>query len=84
LIALTIHAFNNEDPSARIEMARVPVHRRSFWATNNNPGNNQNNFQNNSPLLVITYEQVGLTLKIQTDCLSQGRRSLWKLNRAAI
>ncbi|MDQ3041624.1 MAG: hypothetical protein M3R11_04500 [Acidobacteriota bacterium] len=65
LIASTqIHAFNNEDSSARIGR-RVPVQSAQLLGFNNNPGNNQNNFQNNQAASVITYEQVGLTLKFK-------------------
>jgi Flp pilus assembly secretin CpaC len=65
LIASTqIHAFNNEDSSARIGR-RVPVQSAQLLGYNNNPGNNQNNFQNNNAASVITYEQVGLTLKFK-------------------
>jgi len=66
LIASTqIHAFNNEDSSARIGQ-RVPV--RS--ATISNGFNNNNNGPNNNTGGgfvgdVITYEQVGLTLKFK-------------------
>ena len=62
LIASTqIHAFNNEDSSARIGQ-RVPVR----TATISNGFNNGNN-NNNSGFLsdVINYEQVGLTLKFK-------------------
>lgn len=62
LIASTqIHAFNNEDSSARIGQ-RVPVRTASFapvGTTGNNPANN--NFVGD----VINYEQVGLTLKFK-------------------
>jgi len=61
LIASTqIHAFNNEDSSARIGQ-RVPVRTASF-APVNNGGNNQNN---NVFGDVYNYEQVGLTLKFK-------------------
>lgn len=62
LIASTqIHAFNNEDSSARIGQ-RVPV--RS--ATITNGFNNNNNAANGGFLSdVVTYEQVGLTLKFK-------------------
>ena len=58
LIASTqIHAFNNEDSSARIGQ-RVPVQTAQFQTggTNNNGGVVSN---------VINYEQVGLTLKFK-------------------
>ncbi len=66
LIASTqIHAFNNEDSSARIGR-RVPVQSAQLLGYGgNNTGNNQNNFQNNQAASVITYEQVGLTLKFK-------------------
>jgi general secretion pathway protein D len=65
LIASTqIHAFNNEDSSARIGR-RVPVQSAQLLGYNNPGGNNQNNFQNNQAASVITYEQVGLTLKFK-------------------
>ncbi len=65
LIASTqIHAFNNEDSSARIGQ-RVPVRSATISnGFNNNSGNNNNNgggFVGD----VITYEQVGLTLKFK-------------------
>ena len=62
LIASTqIHAFNNEDSSARIGQ-RVPVRTASF-APISNGGTNQNN--NNFLGDVFNYEQVGLTLKFK-------------------
>jgi general secretion pathway protein D len=63
LIASTqIHAFNNEDSSARIGQ-RVPVRSATIANNFNNTGNNNNggNFVGD----VITYEQVGLTLKFK-------------------
>ena len=62
LIASTqIHAFNNEDSSARIGQ-RVPVKTASFAPVNNTgTGNVNNNFVGD----VINYEQVGLTLKFK-------------------
>jgi general secretion pathway protein D len=64
LIASTqIHAFNNEDSSARIGQ-RVPVRSATISNGFNNGGNNTNNggsFVGD----VITYEQVGLTLKFK-------------------
>ncbi len=65
LIASTqIHAFNNEDSSARIGQ-RVPV--RSATISNGFNGNNGNNNNNGGGFVgdVITYEQVGLTLKFK-------------------
>ena len=57
LIASTqIHAFNNEDSSARIGQ-RVPV-RTATFQTNGTTGNGV-------PTEVINYEQVGLTLKFK-------------------
>jgi general secretion pathway protein D len=55
-----IHAFNNEDSSARIGQ-RVPVRSATFAPVGTTPGNNNNNFVGD----VITYEQVGLTLKFK-------------------
>lgn len=64
LIASTqIHAFNNEDSSARIGQ-RVPVQTAAVIPYTNNGNNNNNNaFGNGYP--VINYEQVGLTLKFK-------------------
>ena len=60
LIASTqIHAFNNEDSSARIGQ-RVPVRTASFA-----PVGTTNNTNNNFVGDVINYEQVGLTLKFK-------------------
>ena len=67
LIASTqIHAFNNEDSSARIGQ-RVPVRSAQFLGYNNNTtgGSNQNSFLNNQAASVINYEQTGLTLKFK-------------------
>ncbi len=62
LIASTqIHAFNNEDSSARIGQ-RVPVRTASFAPIGNSGGNNNNN---NFLGDVYNYEQVGLTLKFK-------------------
>jgi general secretion pathway protein D len=59
LIASTqIHAFNNEDSSARIGQ-RVPVRTATFAPVGG--VNNNNNFVGD----VINYEQVGLTLKFK-------------------
>ncbi|MGI8642023.1 MAG: secretin N-terminal domain-containing protein [Pyrinomonadaceae bacterium] len=66
LIASTqIHAFNNEDSSARIGQ-RVPVRTATISNGFNNAGNNTGN-NNNGGFLgdVINYEQVGLTLKFK-------------------
>ncbi|MBK6748669.1 MAG: hypothetical protein IPG67_01285 [Acidobacteria bacterium] len=63
LIASTqIHAFNNEDSSARIGQ-RVPVQSAQIYNGNNTGGNTGTNpgFVSN----VINYEQVGLTLKFK-------------------
>lgn len=64
LIASTqIHAFNNEDSSARIGQ-RVPVQTAAVIPYTNNGTNTGNNaFGNGYP--VINYEQVGLTLKFK-------------------
>ena len=61
LVASTqIHAFNNEDSSARIGQ-RVPVQSAQIQnGLNNNPSNNGNLFST-----VINYEQIGLTLKFK-------------------
>ena len=62
LIASTqIHAFNNEDSSARIGQ-RVPVRSATFSTGNNGGGNGNGNGVVGD---VITYEQVGLTLKFK-------------------
>ena len=61
LVASTqIHAFNNEDSSARIGQ-RVPVRTASFAPVGGTGGTNNNNFVGD----VINYEQVGLTLKFK-------------------
>lgn len=63
LIASTqIHAFNNEDSSARIGQ-RVPVRTATISNGFNNNGGNNNG--NGLPAEVINYEQVGLTLKFK-------------------
>jgi general secretion pathway protein D len=59
LASTQIHAFNNEDSEARIGQ-RVPV-RSATFAPVGTTGNNNNNFVGD----VITYEQVGLTLKFK-------------------
>ena len=66
LIASTqIHAFNNEDSSARIGQ-RVPVQSAQFLGVGGvgNGGINNNN-QFGQTANVINYEQVGLTLKFK-------------------
>lgn len=63
LASTQIHAFNNEDSSARIGQ-RVPVRTAAISnGFNNNTGNNNggDGFLTN----VINYEQVGLTLKFK-------------------
>jgi len=60
LASTQIHAFNNEDSSARIGQ-RVPVRSATFAPVANTGGNNNNNFVGD----VINYEQVGLTLKFK-------------------
>ncbi len=61
LASTQIHAFNNEDSSARIGQ-RVPVRTASFAPIGNTgTGNANNNFVGD----VINYEQVGLTLKFK-------------------
>jgi general secretion pathway protein D len=61
LASTQIHAFNNEDSSARIGQ-RVPVRTASFAPVATTGGN-----QNNNSFVgdVINYEQVGLTLKFK-------------------
>ena len=61
LASTQIHAFNNEDSSARIGQ-RVPVRTASFAPVANTGTNNPNN---NFVGDVINYEQVGLTLKFK-------------------
>lgn len=60
LASTQIHAFNNEDSSARIGQ-RVPVRTASFAPVTGGGNNNNNNFFGD----VINYEQVGLTLKFK-------------------
>lgn len=60
LASTQIHAFNNEDSSARIGQ-RVPVRTASFNTGVVNPGTNNNGVVSD----VINYEQVGLTLKFK-------------------
>ncbi len=60
LASTQIHAFNNEDSSARIGQ-RVPVRTASFAPVGTTGGNGNNNFVGD----VINYEQVGLTLKFK-------------------
>ncbi|MCA1637184.1 MAG: hypothetical protein LC768_02410, partial [Acidobacteria bacterium] len=66
LIASTqIHAFNNEDSSARIGQ-RVPVQTAQLLGYGNQGGQQgPGNFINNNAASVINYEQVGLTLKFK-------------------
>ncbi len=68
LIASTqIHAFNNEDSSARIGQ-RVPVQTASlipFSNSGNTGGNVGNAFGSGGGFPVINYEQTGLTLKFK-------------------
>jgi general secretion pathway protein D len=60
LASTQIHAFNNEDSSARIGQ-RVPVRSATFAPVGSTNPNNSNNFVGD----VINYEQVGLTLKFK-------------------
>jgi general secretion pathway protein D len=60
LASTQIHAFNNEDSSARIGQ-RVPVRTASFAPIGNGGNNQNNNFLGD----VYNYEQVGLTLKFK-------------------
>ncbi|HSK70395.1 MAG TPA: secretin N-terminal domain-containing protein [Pyrinomonadaceae bacterium] len=60
LASTQIHAFNNEDSSARIGQ-RVPVQTAQLLGYSNQPGQPQNNFGNAAS--IVNYEQVGLTLK---------------------
>ncbi|MDM7921582.1 MAG: secretin N-terminal domain-containing protein [Pyrinomonadaceae bacterium] len=60
LASTQIHAFNNQDSSARIGQ-RVPVRTASFAPVNGSGGNNNNNVFGD----VYNYEQVGLTLKFK-------------------
>lgn len=67
LVASTqIHAFNNEDSSARIGQ-RVPVRSATISNGFNNTGGGGNNNNAGGGFVgdVITYEQVGLTLKFK-------------------
>lgn len=65
LIASTqIHAFNNEDSSARIGQ-RVPVRSATISNGFNGGGNTQNNNGGGFVGDVINYEQTGLTLKFK-------------------
>jgi general secretion pathway protein D len=65
LASTQIHAFNNEDSSARIGQ-RIPVQTASVFPFNSgtNGGNNGNNGIGGG-FPVINYEQVGLTLKFK-------------------
>jgi general secretion pathway protein D len=60
LASTQIHAFNNEDSEARIGQ-RVPVRSATFAPVGSTNPNNSNNFVGD----VISYEQVGLTLKFK-------------------
>jgi general secretion pathway protein D len=60
LASTQIHAFNNEDSSARIGQ-RVPVRSASFAPVGGTTPGTTNNFVGD----VINYEQVGLTLKFK-------------------
>ncbi len=61
LASTQIHAFNNEDSSARIGQ-RVPVRTASYAPiSNGGTGNNNNGFLGD----VFNYEQTGLTLKFK-------------------
>jgi general secretion pathway protein D len=65
LASTQIHAFNNEDSSARIGQ-RVPVQTAQLLGYNNNTGTGTgNNFNNSQAASVYNYEQVGLTLKFK-------------------
>lgn len=65
LASTQIHAFNNEDSSARIGQ-RVPVQSAQLLGfNNNNTGGGLNNNGFNNAANVFTYEQVGLTLKFK-------------------
>jgi general secretion pathway protein D len=64
LASTQIHAFNNEDSSARIGQ-RVPVQTAQLLGYGNQTGQNQGNIINNQAASVISYEQVGLTLKFK-------------------
>ena len=59
-----IHAFNNEDSSARIGQ-RVPVQSAQFLGVGGNQGGVNNNNGLGQTANVINYEQVGLTLKFK-------------------
>ncbi len=60
LASTQIHAFNNEDSSARIGQ-RVPVRTASFAPVGGTTPNPNNSFVGD----VVNYEQVGLTLKFK-------------------
>ncbi len=64
LASTQIHAFNNEDSSARIGQ-RVPVRTAQFLGFNNTPGQNPGGINNGGAAEVINYEQIGLTLKFK-------------------
>jgi general secretion pathway protein D len=63
LASTQIHAFNNEDSSARIGQ-RVPVQTAQLLGYGNQPGQPGGGINNNAAS-VINYEQVGLTLKFK-------------------
>ncbi len=67
LASTQIHAFNNEESSARIGQ-RVPVQTAQLLGYGNNTtgtGTGTGNFVNNQAASVINYEQVGLDLKFK-------------------
>ncbi|MDQ3129589.1 MAG: hypothetical protein M3Q99_02360 [Acidobacteriota bacterium] len=64
LASTQIHAFNNEDSSARIGQ-RVPVQTAQLLGYGNQSGQNQGNLNNSQAASVYNYEQVGLTLKFK-------------------
>ncbi|NNE68238.1 MAG: hypothetical protein HKN33_16865 [Pyrinomonadaceae bacterium] len=64
LASTQIHAFNNEDSSARIGQ-RVPVQTASVSSFNNSTQGQTNNNIFGTGFPVINYEQIGLTLKFK-------------------
>jgi general secretion pathway protein D len=68
LASTQIHAFNNEDSSAKIGQ-RVPVQTAQLLGYGNNTGTGTGtgagNFINNQAASIINYEQVGLDLKFK-------------------
>jgi general secretion pathway protein D len=65
LASTQIHAFNNEESSARIGQ-RVPVQTAQLLGYNNTtPGTGTGNNFNNQAASVFNYEQVGLDLKFK-------------------